>query len=685
MTGTFRLTGAEFKKIFKRPSVFIMALILVATIFVSIYIYKPVNAPNTTVDYNLSTSYEYYNTFYNQDMANTEKGINQTFDSTNQIIAYHKENTLRYERLYLYYNDIIKSYESLESASFENQNSQFILFKNALENFITTFDTSFDKFGDYSHLEITKNNQYYLDSIKTFRKILEKTGENNIDPGTALSIIKTNDYLKILENEFNTAINYINPTLLGIAKDFQKTFKDLDNLVSKNEITSAIESQRKKALSVIEQYKNYYGLLIDNDFPIVAINNDVQIDLTDALDYGISILSRITTQGTLTDYVAIRNDIQNSNIVNFLIDISSEEYIEQILVSKTLITDLEKAQKKVNENIVAIKNNIEEHKDDEGISKIQFDITEYKLLSETYSAYIDDLLTTHIAEDFSYNDFIELYGYDFKDYNEYMYNERITTNKYYLENNVYSNSFINNFSFGQNSSTETNVFDFMYFALEICAVVITIFAMMQICNLITNETESGTITLLLVRPYKRGKIITAKLLTTIFFVLTFLLFSTLISFAGGMALFGYESRQILAVFNGTTTMTISPLLLMLINIFSLTIDIIFFVIVALMIATILKNYAGSITACIITLILHYVLNILFGSSFWYSFLPGVNLHLFKFFGNNFIGSGTISSIATIFTTPIQSSVSILFSAILIVAYSLISLLISYTVFRNRDY
>ena len=40
MTGTFRLTRAEFKKIFKRPSVFIMALILVATIFVSLYVFN---------------------------------------------------------------------------------------------------------------------------------------------------------------------------------------------------------------------------------------------------------------------------------------------------------------------------------------------------------------------------------------------------------------------------------------------------------------------------------------------------------------------------------------------------------------------------------------------------------------------------------------------------------------------
>lgn len=684
MTGTFRLTRAEFKKIFKRPSVFIMALILVVTIFISLYIYKPVNAPDLTVDYNLNTSIEYYNTFYKEDMANTEKGINNVFLSTDEIIEYHKQNSLRIERLTMYYNDIVNTYDSLSKASFEDKNAEYILFKNALDNFVKTFDSSFDNFGNYEHINTTVNNSYYTNAIYTIRKTLEKTATT--EPDTTINIIKVNNYFEIFEKEYQNAINYTTPTLVGFATEFKNNYYEFNKLIEKeHSILSAIESKRKELLSIIKNFKEYYSLLIDNSFPIVTIDKDVQIELSDALDYTIRILSKITTQGKLSDYTTILNELKNSNIVNFLVEISSNNYINQITLNKSLVNDLEKAKKKVDDNKVEIKNNIELHKDDNGIKNIQFDITQYQLLSQTYNNYINDLIITNIAKDFQYDKFINLYGYDFNEYNEYMFGERIAINKFYLENNTYSNSYINNFSFGQNSSTNTNVFDFMYFTLEICAVVITIFAMMQICNLITNETESGTITLLLVRPYKRSKIITAKLLTTIFFVLTFMLFTTLISFAGGVALFGYESRQILAVFNASSIISISPILLMLINILSHTIDIIFFVILALMIATVIKNYAGSLTACIITIILHYVLNVLFGGAFWYSFLPGVNLHLFKFFGNNFINTGTISTLSSIFITPIQSSMSILFSGILILAYSIISLLISYTVFRNRDY
>ena len=56
MTSTFRLTRAEFKKIFKRPAVYIMALMLVATIFVSLYIFEPRSGLDLTIIYDNKTT-----------------------------------------------------------------------------------------------------------------------------------------------------------------------------------------------------------------------------------------------------------------------------------------------------------------------------------------------------------------------------------------------------------------------------------------------------------------------------------------------------------------------------------------------------------------------------------------------------------------------------------------------------
>ena len=64
MSGIFRLTRAEFKKIFRRPSVFFVAILLVGTIFISLQFFNPTLRTNYNVVYdNLTNSTEYYNYF----------------------------------------------------------------------------------------------------------------------------------------------------------------------------------------------------------------------------------------------------------------------------------------------------------------------------------------------------------------------------------------------------------------------------------------------------------------------------------------------------------------------------------------------------------------------------------------------------------------------------------------------
>lgn len=684
MTGTFRLTRAEFKKIFKRPSVFIMALILVATIFVSLYVFNPASSKSVEVDYNLETAQAYYNTFYSADLSDSEKGIINKISSTNEIITYHTQNSLRKDSLYLYYSEILKSYNNLKNAKYESKDEAYSIFKNSLTDFIGAFDASFDNFKDYKHITITRSNSQYLASIDNFRKISNQAASTDCD--SMINIIEINKYLETFENEYNNVINYSKPVLVGIASTFKANFNTFQKNINNNHsILEASEENRKTLLNNIKDFHDYYNLIVNSDFPIATVSDQTHKELVDALELTTRNLNIITTQGKASDYATILTELENSNIYNYLSHIAESDEIKLVNISSNLVKDYDKVNQILERNITKIKEKIEEHKNDEGIKNIKFHMTEYLLLSDCYNQYVNDLLINDMAENFTEYDFNKLNSDNCKEYNKYQYNERISANKHYLDSNTYSNSYITNFTFNHNSSNKTNAFDFMYFALELCSIVITIFAMLQICNLITNETESGTITLLLVRPYKRGKIITAKLLTTIFFVFTFMLFSVILTFAGGFALFGIENTPILAVFNSSKTMVISPILLMLINIATLLIDIIFFVIIALMIAVMFKNFAASITSSFIIIIVTYVLNLLFGKTYWYSFLPGSNLHLFKFFGNNFINSGSISMIAEIFATPIQNSMSILFSGILITAYAVISLIISYSIFKHRDF
>jgi len=221
--------------------------------------------------------------------------------------------------------------------------------------------------------------------------------------------------------------------------------------------------------------------------------------------------------------------------------------------------------------------------------------------------------------------------------------------------------------------------------MELCTVIVLIFSMLLVCSFVAGETDSGTIKLLLVRPFNRSKVLTAKLFATIFFVITFMIFSALLCFAGGYFTYGYSDMNILTIFNSSTVLIMSPIALMCINILCLTIEIFFYVFVALMISTICKNYAGSIYLSLIFIVLIYTLNILFGGAFWYSFFPGMNLHLFKYFGNGFLSVADSSVLQNVLLTPILSTMSFVYSAVLNALYLIIAIAISYSVFNKRDF
>ena len=104
MTSTFRLIKAEFKKIFKKPSVYIMALFIVLTVFLSLYIFQPIEAVNNTISYGENLrSQDYYDYFINEDLVTTEIGINKVYDNTTYMTNYYIKNNSRDNNLNDYY------------------------------------------------------------------------------------------------------------------------------------------------------------------------------------------------------------------------------------------------------------------------------------------------------------------------------------------------------------------------------------------------------------------------------------------------------------------------------------------------------------------------------------------------------------------------------------------------------
>ena len=118
MTSTFRLTRAEFKKIFKRASVYIMALLLVVAVLVSVYLFKPLTTEDKTINYGADLTVEnYYDTFFNKDLANSKKGIDTIFDNAENMYNYYSNSSHRELKIEENYNDVILSMNELKSVT----------------------------------------------------------------------------------------------------------------------------------------------------------------------------------------------------------------------------------------------------------------------------------------------------------------------------------------------------------------------------------------------------------------------------------------------------------------------------------------------------------------------------------------------------------------------------------------
>ena len=702
MTSTFRLTRAEFKKIFKRASVYIMALLLVVAVLVSVYLFKPLTTEDKTINYGADLTVEnYYDTFFNKDLANSKKGIDTIFENAENMYNYYSNSSHRELKIEENYNDVILSMNELKSVTDPNLKTvKYNAFKANLQAFYDNF-IDFKLLEQYPHIYYStefvadgQTSNYYLSTYsKNIQNLLEATKDTSKDADDIIQIYDTNKYENRLLLDKQNAINYIRPTLYSLALNITNAYNDFNVSYNSGGSSPALENMekyRKQLLTNVTTFQTYFNKLVDNeDFPIVLINKVLKEDISSHIDIAIEALSAPVFNGTtrpMSDYANLKQNLDNNDTANYFTKMFADNTnnISQVRIKAPVTAEFSKVLKKVTTNQETIINNIKEKRTDESIKNIQKSITDYSLLAESYKTYMEDRTKLALSENYRSDVFTKLYGYNLKDFNIYEIQERITKNMYYIDNNIYENSFNQNFSLMQASNTEPNALDFMYFAMEICTVLIIVFAMMMMCNLITSETESGTIKLLLVRPYKRSKIITAKLLATIFFVLIFTLFSALISFAGGYFLYGLDLSNVLVIINSNTPVVMSPIVLMLINILSQILDILFYVLLAMMISIVFKNYAGSISFSLVLILITYTLNMLFGGAFWYSLLPGPNLHLFKYFGNAFV-SVSDSMPVNILITPIQSTMSLWYSLLILASYSLVSIVVSYAVFNKRDF
>lgn len=439
------------------------------------------------------------------------------------------------------------------------------------------------------------------------------------------------DYM--VENIKNKKVNFI------ITESFyEETYKTL--IKFQDNIPSNTDLKEYSSNMVVERYnmlsKNYDLTTIDNKISKLETITIDNTKLTELLDKYFYTNFSATVSGTATEYTHTGKLKEHyDNIINFY-------NLHTGTAQKDIITEMNELVAKYYDYIQICKALIS---------------NEFELLR--IGNKTDDQIATYVG---------------FSGVSIYNLKKQITTSKYFFDNNTFGYEYLTAFNFNKNSGTETNAYDFAFYAMQILSMFITVFVIFFATSSLSGEQSTGTLKMIATRPYTRNKIFSGKFLACFNVALILLIVSLVSSLAIGFATYGFSFQKVLVVMNAETLFITNPIILLFIYLASILIDIVFYIALAIFISMIIKQATVSTG---LSSAIYLVSIVLLGSikASWIRFVPSLNLQLYKFF--------TISQ-SGMFSFSVVPNTSLLTCGIFTVAFIIVFDLFARLLFTHRS-
>lgn len=439
------------------------------------------------------------------------------------------------------------------------------------------------------------------------------------------------DYM--VENIKNKKVNFI------ITESFyEETYKTL--IKFQDNIPSNTDLKEYSSKMVVDRYnmlsKNYDLTTIDNKISKLETITIDNTKLTELLDKYFYTNFSATVSGTATEYTHTGKLKEHyDNIINFY-------NLHTGTAQKDIITEMNELVAKYYDYIQICKALIS---------------NEFELLR--IGNKTDDQIATYVG---------------FSGVSIYNLKKQITTSKYFFDNNTFGYEYLTAFNFNKNSGTETNAYDFAFYAMQILSMFITVFVIFFATSSLSGEQSSGTLKMIATRPYTRNKIFSGKFLACFNVALILLTVSLVSSLAIGFATYGFSFQKVLVVMNAETLFITNPIILLFIYLASILIDIVFYIALAIFISMIIKQATVSTG---LSSAIYLVSIVLLGSikASWIRFVPSLNLQLYKFF--------TISQ-SGMFSFSVVPNTSLLTCGIFTVAFIIVFDLFARLLFTHRS-
>ena len=542
---------------------------------------------------------------------------------------------------------------------------------------------------------------YFTTNIQSVRD------ENRIARVDIIEDILGNPDRNVLRDEILAGYAYsdvITVPLPVTLKDFYRKFEALagvDLPVDINPIRTQLEESvlgmKTKATALFSKYTSVIG----NETPLLLVTEQTNEKIKDALD---GLLQTIDMFGAPPlergDYINMRARITVQfryieTLDNAFADIKNIEYDTESLnkVYKDYYI-VDGADKSVSARLTTLNSEMLAmaldptivDTDPEPKKNIDEKIWAYDMLSKNVTKILHNSILLSAAEG---KTDAEMSGYlGFKDFNVYKTTEELTKYQYLFDNNKADYDYANVFAFGTKSNFDDSAFDFIYFVLEIFSFIIIAYGVVLGAGMIAGEQSGGTIKLLAIRPYKRGKIMFSKMMTAFFFVSLFTVLSAGIAVIASLIIYGslaLTSLPVLVIFNATIPFTINAWVLLLIYLATIIIKAWIFVLLAFAISTLFKSHVGAVIISTLLYLISMIVTFVASGANWLKYNVFANLDFFKYFGGSFTNSyKTDDTFNNLFLNPVFADTSIIYTAIVVGALLLVLNIITFAVFKRRD-
>ena len=555
-----------------------------------------------------------------------------------------------------------------------------------------------------------KDKTDYLDTYAPYSLISGNTasfdnwysqGFNTADSSEELRNRDAITYLNNASNIIDFYVNYDTETdgIVYIKNLWSNLQISYDNFSSIYSSSKSNDTERNDLLAQITNFETQYNLMANNNLKIyffVKSNVHENIskylyELKDTYTRLNMITNTSSNKGAKDAYVI--NSFRNSGIFNYQ---DKNGYMLNALNTivqckpnknsiKTLETYVTTAATRLLDQQVEVEKYYNDNKNDSPkqaqIERLRKYIADYKLTAKyafdviKYGSFYYGIPKSIETSLTSYNGFQSMNLYQI----EIAYNQKT----YMFDNGLYEYNYATPFSLSEPSNQSANGYDFSYFALRLCSLFITIYLVVLAAGTIAGEQSAGTLKLLAIRPFSRSKLLTGKSLAIFAIGGILLAVSSVASLVVGAVTYGLSSQTIITIFNGTTTIMISPFALYIIAFLTMYVEILFYASLSIFISTAFKSNVGAVSISTLAFFISLILNGILTNVPVIGFLPFTNICFFKYFGSTFAtNSGDfISSILS----PGVFIGSTFWSSLIIYLISVAVLIyIPHLIFKNRD-